>query len=167
MNGYRSTLGGGDGVGAGDFTITMIKDNKKSYAPGNCAGALAGREIDDLVIVGSRVNNCSNMLDNSIYNQDVHIRKMVDDCSNMLRNALQFGANIYFHARENAINVTSMLNLTNNSLRKNIYFQPSMNQYFNKTDYTSLVGAPISWTTQFNVFYNSEYNIYCYKNFVD
>lgn len=105
-------------------------------------------------------NNCKN------FNQNIIIPQRVIDCRNMFHGCTNFGQNIYIKGNTNrTINTVNMLQSMNNSLRKNIWFNSSLNAQFNKSDNNSLVGNSITWTPMTNGFYNEVYNIYCYSNY--
>ena len=79
-----------------------------------------------------------------------------------------FSSNIYFNGNiYRNINIKSMLGQTNNSLQKNVYFNSILNNVFNKTDTSSIIGSAITWIDMEdnNGFYNEIYNIYCYNNY--
>lgn len=169
MNGYRSTLAGGGGQDhAGDYTFSLIKNGKTTYANGSCRGMFfENTSLNDPVIIGRAVNCCVDMFNGcTSFNQDLDIHGGIDNCYRMLYGCSNFAKNIYFHSRERAINTVGMLQGTS-TLRKNVLFQRSMNTYFNNTDASSIMGAPVTWTEITNGFYNAAFNVYCYYNYAN
>lgn len=168
MNGYRSCLAGsGDSDSAASYTLTLTRGGVTSLAPGSCYGMFADNAIvNDPVIIGRAVNRTDLMFYNCAnFNQDVDIHGGIVSCSGMFENCKNFAKNIYFHSRTSAINTQRLLANTNNSLRKNVWFQKNMNTYFNNTDASSIVGQQITWTGITNGFYNAAFNVYCYYNY--
>ncbi len=171
MNGYRSTVtGGGGGVdNAGDYTFTLVNGGARSYVNGSCRGMFDGNTtINAPILIGRAVNTCAEMLNGCTnFNQNLDLHGEIVNCYKMLCGCTSFAKNLYFHSRTKAINTVGILENTSNLLRKNIWFQPSMNTYFNNTDASSVVGQPITWTAISNGYYNAAFNVYCYYNYTN
>lgn len=105
----------------------------------------------------------SKYIHNSVINEDIIVGNNISCCNNMLRNCKNFASNIYIYG-SSAITIAGMLQEGNQSLRKNVWFNSSRNNYFNLTDNNSIVGSEITWTDMTNGFYSQTYNIYCYNN---
>ena len=168
MNGYRSCLAGsGNADNAASYTMTLTRNGVTSLAPGSCYGMFANNAtMNSKVVIGRAVNRADYMLLNCTnFNQDIDVHGGVNSCAGMLEGCTKFARNVYFHGRNSAINAQRLLANTSNFLRKNVWFQSSMNTYFNNTDSSSLVGQPVTWTTITNGFYNAAFNVYCFYNY--
>ena len=122
--------------------------------------------MNSKVVIGRAVNRADYMLLNCTnFNQDIDVHGGVNSCAGMLEGCTKFARNVYFHGRNSAINAQRLLANTSNFLRKNVWFQSSMNTYFNNTDSSSLVGQPVTWTAITNGFYNAAFNVYCFYNY--
>lgn len=135
----------------------------------NCANFNQPINIFNVSDMSSLFNKCAK------FNQPVYI---VHNSSNMPRmtdmftNATAFGSRVYF---DNLVPITNLGNTIpaynsnifrncNNSLHKVLYCRNL--DLFNLTDTNSIVGAPITWTTDTDgSIYNTAYNIRCSTNF--
>jgi hypothetical protein len=110
---------------------------------------------------------CSSMFAFAVaFNQDIYFPKYAHYCDYLFRGATNFGKNVYFNS-VSGFNAVGMFSETNNSLRKNVFFNPICTASFNgNQSHNSIVAREITWTTMTNRFYNAAYNIYCYNNYV-
>lgn len=116
--------------------------------------------------IGENVVNCSHMLDSSNFNQNIIVPSSVNDLSYFLYSAPQFSNDIYINGTTfREINVKYMAYYSIAPKRKNIRFNPVLNNIFNKTDSNSVVGLSVTWTPLTNGFYNSTYNVYCFNDY--
>lgn len=100
------------------------------------------------------------------YNQMTIVPSNVNNAGRMFSGCTGFENTVYFKGNEyRDINVAYSVARCNNLKRKNIYFNSALNNKFNITNSSSIVGASITWTTMANGFYNSTYNVYCYYNY--
>lgn len=170
MNGFRSCLAGtGDTDSAASYTMTLTRGGVTNLAPGSCYGMFAeNATINVPVTIGRAVNRSDYMLRNCInFNQNLNVHGGVVSCVGMLDGCTKFSKNVYFHARNSAINASGLLANTSNALRKNVWFQTNMNTYFNNTDASSIVGQPVTWTAITNGYYNAAFNVFCYYNYAN
>ena len=130
------------------------------------------------IILGNVKNAYALLSYASNFNQDITIPNMTENICSLLAHSASFAKNIYIKgnliSRNGSLDTLGLLQNSNNSLRKNIWFNSTLNAYFNKTGINnSIVGlehnyssaTAITWTSMTNGFYNTAYNIYCYNNY--
>lgn len=112
--------------------------------------------------LSNNTNRLLHALSGTKFNQDITIPESVMDCYSLLGNDVSFGKNIYFKGNTyRNIRISSMLEGTNNSKRKNIFFNQALNNKFNGSSWLD----NLSWVPMTNGFYDANYNIYCYYNY--
>lgn len=122
--------------------------------------------FDIPLTIGENVVNCSYMLDSTNFNQNIIVPSSVNDLSSFLNSAPQFSNDIYIKGTTfREINVKSMVYYPIDPKRKNIRFNPVLNNIFNQTDRNSVIGLDVTWTPLTNGFYNSNYNVYCFNDY--
>lgn len=122
-------------------------------------------EVGRIDIPDSVLYCCSMFYNCKKYDRLTTIGKNVRNCHDMFAFCTSFGTDIYFMGNKVTF-VGGMFRNCNNSLRKNLHFNSTLNSIFNNTQQMySLVYYGITWYTMTNGFYNSAYNIYCYNNF--
>ena len=112
-----------------------------------------------IIDVGNRAN-CYQMFINCYdFNQPVVIGSNVMNMVQMFVTCSVFNSDIYIKGNEyRTINVSG-IGLTRNL---SIHFNHVLNNRFNTGTFS---GRTLNWITQENMYYNSEYNIYCYYNY--
>ena len=117
--------------------------------------------------------------------KNLYIPENVIDVSNLLMGysisepTYNKSINIFFNAREyKIIRIDGLVGRyptqyqpgnVNTSVRKNIFFNAVLNNVFNRTNGSTILGYDsndlITWTPMTNGFYNAYYNFYCYYNY--
>mgnify|MGYP003290482829 CR=1 FL=1 len=139
---------------------------------GDCMSAFSNDiEFNQPLYIGTNITsentiNASNILKNAkSFNSDIVFSERVTLMLMALDGCTNFGGNIYVKGKTyRSLNIQKMLFNTNNSLRKNVFFNAALNNVFNVTSSSSLVSS-VSWTAMTNGFYNAAWNIYCYYNY--
>lgn len=120
---------------------------------------------DNITDMGSMFSGCSN------FSQNVTVGANVTRIASLLYGCTSFKANVYIKGDATGRTYTFRTNLfgnCNNSLRKNVWFNSSLNALMNETINYTIAGGAVTWTdmSDRHGFYNTAYNIYCYNNYV-
>lgn len=98
------------------------------------------------------------------FNSIVYVPWETSNIYSMLSGCTNFGNKVYINSTR-IKDAFGLFRGCNNSKRKEIYFHHSLNNIFNISNSSSIVGKSISWSSMTNGFYNITYNIYCYNNY--
>lgn len=184
MIAYRSTVKNGF-----DLSESYRLKVNGILTDGYCNGMFSGSEtFNEPVIIGNNVVSCYSMFSNCYnFNQSITIPNSVVNCSYMfatcvnLKQPITIPVNVInafamcqhtgvqdIYLKGNTfrdISVSSLLRSKNNQFRTNVFFNSIFNNKFNVSNYFSIVGTLVEWTTMDNGFYNSTLNVYCYNNY--
>ena len=132
--------------------------------PSHYTNAIVIKQIQNNINIARLFEGCNN------YNQPIVLSAQVGNCAGIMVDCNQFSSNIYFtgNTYSSWLNVRSLLSGTNNSKRRNVFFNVVLNNKFNQTQYNAIINpgsTGVTWTTMTNGFYNSTYNVYCYYNY--
>lgn len=134
-----------------------------------CGNMLFGASAyNSPVTFGSSVTNCLQAIGNcESFNQDVTIPHKCSTAYKMLFNDVSFSKNVYIdNADATSFNYQGLLEGCNNSLVKNVFCYDLSKVNGSGTVKNGIVNAAITWTETTNGYYNAEYNIYLYNNYL-
>ena len=101
--------------------------------------------------------NCESLNRNINFNMVNYARHAFDGCTN-------FGGHVHANRLDYGQDTIGLFANCNNQIEKYIHLGSTQN-INNYTGEDSIVGAPITWQSITNGYYNSEYNVYVYNNF--